>query len=231
MESYTSAQQQTLGRLLEVKPDDMNMNMKNCKCGCGKKVNKTWAIGHHRKGATFSMPKSAREKIRLAQLGEGNSMHGRTPWNKGKTGVYSDEQIKRIKEARANQVVTDIHRNNISKSLKKAYESGVRSGKNSVFYIDGRSRKNSFKNSFEYRNWRKKVFERDDYECQNCNVRGGELHADHILPKSVFPELIYELDNGRTLCVDCHRKTKTWGQKHYRTGNTTSLLLAVGGQT
>ena len=63
----------------------------------------------------------------------------------------------------------------------------------------------------QYRDWRKSVFERDDYTCRECNVRGGKLNADHIEPFAYFPELRYEITNGRTLCYDCHRATKTWG--------------------
>ena len=60
--------------------------------------------------------------------------------------------------------------------------------------------------------WRKAVFERDNWTCQACNVRGGTLNADHIKPFYLFPELRFSLDNGRTLCVACHRKTATWGR-------------------
>lgn len=65
--------------------------------------------------------------------------------------------------------------------------------------------------SAKYRDWRKAVFERDDYTCQKCGIRGGILNADHIKLFSAFPELRFELSNGRTLCVGCHRKTETWG--------------------
>lgn len=65
----------------------------------------------------------------------------------------------------------------------------------------------------EYVQWRKAVFQRDDYTCQCCNKRGCELHADHIVPWSASVELRYNLNNGRTLCVDCHRQTDTWGTK------------------
>lgn len=58
----------------------------------------------------------------------------------------------------------------------------------------------------EYQHWRKAVFERDDHTCQECNEKGGELNADHIKPWAFFPELRYELSNGRTLCVKCHKK-------------------------
>ena len=65
----------------------------------------------------------------------------------------------------------------------------------------------------EYVLWRTAVFIRDNYTCQECNMRGGELNADHIKPWSLYPELRYAIDNGRTLCVSCHRQTDTWGFK------------------
>lgn len=64
-----------------------------------------------------------------------------------------------------------------------------------------------------YKNWRKAVFERDNFTCCLCSKRGGILHADHIKPFSLHPELIVELSNGRTLCSPCHRKTDTWGAR------------------
>lgn len=62
--------------------------------------------------------------------------------------------------------------------------------------------------SVEAAKWRKAVFERDDYSCQVCRVRGGYLEADHIKPWAYFPDLRFELSNGRTLCRPCHDKTK-----------------------
>ena len=69
------------------------------------------------------------------------------------------------------------------------------------------------RSSIEYRIWRKAVFERDDYTCRFCGQRGGDLEADHIKPFALFPELRFAIDNGRTLCEDCHRKTPTYGNK------------------
>jgi len=63
-----------------------------------------------------------------------------------------------------------------------------------------------------YEEWRKAVFERDNYTCQHCNRVGGYLHADHIKPFAYFPELRLAINNGRTLCIECHRKTDTYGK-------------------
>ena len=66
--------------------------------------------------------------------------------------------------------------------------------------------------SKEYRLWREAVFERDDYTCVFCGDIGGSLNADHIKRFSDYPELRFAIDNGRTLCVDCHKKTGTYGR-------------------
>ena len=67
--------------------------------------------------------------------------------------------------------------------------------------------------SKQFVEWRKAVFTRDNYTCQECGERGGELHPDHIKPFAFYPELRVELSNGRTLCRNCHIKTDSWGHK------------------
>ena len=67
--------------------------------------------------------------------------------------------------------------------------------------------------SNEYKTWRKSVFMRDGYRCVWCGKRGGVLNADHIIRWVDSPELRFLVDNGRTLCVECHRKTDTFGIK------------------
>lgn len=60
--------------------------------------------------------------------------------------------------------------------------------------------------SVEYKLWRISILERDNYTCQICNKRGGNLNVDHIKPFSRSPELRLEINNGRTLCLPCHRQ-------------------------
>jgi len=62
------------------------------------------------------------------------------------------------------------------------------------------------RHSEEMKAWRLAVFERDDYTCTICRHHGGDMHADHIQPFALFPELRFTVENGRTLCVACHRK-------------------------
>jgi len=72
----------------------------------------------------------------------------------------------------------------------------------------GNGIKNSRHNELEWRkhcDWRKKIFERDDYMCQTCGERGGELEADHIKMWTLYPNLRYEINNGQTLCKKCHQ--------------------------
>lgn len=62
------------------------------------------------------------------------------------------------------------------------------------------------RSSSEYAKWRKAVFERDHFTCQMCGRYGCKLNAHHIRPFSKYPEYRLDIDNGITLCKDCHKK-------------------------
>ena len=86
------------------------------------------------------------------------------------------------------------------------------SGENANNWQGGKSTTNEIeRHRTEYRLWRIAIFMRDDYTCQICSKRGGKLNADHIKPFSLYPELRLAIDNGRTLCESCHKKTETYG--------------------
>ena len=72
----------------------------------------------------------------------------------------------------------------------------------------------AIRKSTPYKQWRKAVFQRDNYTCVfGGKEHGSKLNADHIKPFAKYPELRLDINNGRTLCVDCHRKTPTYGSK------------------
>lgn len=56
----------------------------------------------------------------------------------------------------------------------------------------------------KYKEWRERVYIRDNYTCQCCNKRGGNLNAHHIFSYTKYPKLRYEDKNGITLCEECH---------------------------
>lgn len=69
-------------------------------------------------------------------------------------------------------------------------------------------------NTTEVREWRKAVFERDNYICQHCGYKEGRiLEAHHIKSWKDYPDLRFEVDNGLTLCNPCHKKTDNFGRK------------------
>lgn len=52
--------------------------------------------------------------------------------------------------------------------------------------------------------WRKKVFERDGYDCQKCGQHGQKLCAHHVESYRKNKEKRYDVSNGVTLCRKCH---------------------------
>lgn len=68
----------------------------------------------------------------------------------------------------------------------------------------------------KYKSWRDGVFKRDDYTCQMCKLRGGKLEAHHIYPWHSHNELRYELNNGTTLCIPCHRNIHRKGNNNVK---------------
>lgn len=61
------------------------------------------------------------------------------------------------------------------------------------------------RNMPEYIEWRKAVYERDGFACQECGATGA-LNAHHIKPWAHYPGLRFALENGITLCPVCHAK-------------------------
>lgn len=67
------------------------------------------------------------------------------------------------------------------------------------------------RSTIEYRRWREQVFSRDNYTCASCGARNGNgkyiiLHAHHINNWKDNEDVRYEIDNGITLCNDCHMR-------------------------
>lgn len=82
------------------------------------------------------------------------------------------------------------------------------SGENSPEYNHEKTLEERLKDRkyIEYYEWRKQVYERDNYTCQCCkDNKGGNLVAHHILNYSEHEELKIDINNGITLCKKCHK--------------------------
>lgn len=98
----------------------------------------------------------------------------------------------------------------INGALKKSHLGG----KNNPRWQGGKTDpRKQLQNSKKHKEWRIAIFKRDNYTCQMCGQIGHELNADHIYSWKHYPEKFYDLDNGRTLCISCHRKTPNYGSK------------------
>lgn len=87
------------------------------------------------------------------------------------------------------------HNKNVSLALKKHFDKvGRKIHKRSYHSFDKK-----------YIDWRKSVFEKDNYTCQVCGKIGGIIFPHHIRLWSIYPELRYNINNGITVCKTCHK--------------------------
>ena len=129
---------------------------------------------------------------------------GLVPWNKGEGEYARKLGFGKWMKGKRQSIETKQ-----KKSLRAKYL--VANGSHN-FWKGGVTSKNQIiRSSLEYKIWREAVFKRDDYTCVWCLARSGKgktvvLNADHIQPFATNPELRFAIDNGRTLCKDCHIK-------------------------
>lgn len=125
---------------------------------------------------------------------------GLTPWNKGKTHTLATRTL-------------------LSMKLKgrKVWNTGMGVGSPLGTAI---------RRCDKYKVWRTAVFVRDGYKCAMCGSK-GRLQADHIKPFALICKEhkirsvkqaekcneLWNIENGRTLCVSCHKMTDTYSGK------------------
>lgn len=108
--------------------------------------------------------------------------------------------------------MSEIHKGHeVSLDVRKKISEANRGEKSSNWKDGVTSITKIIRHSLDFKLWREAVFARDNWTCQKCYQRGGILHPHHIKPFSLYPELRFVIDNGRTLCIDCHKTTDTYG--------------------
>lgn len=163
-----------------------------------------------RKGVHLT--EETKEKIRKANLGKKYPIDVNA--KKGRKGRKMTLEIKeKIRIAHIGKKMPPV-----SDEWRKKQR--ARTGEKAGGWAGGVTPANQIiRGSFEYKLWRRSVFERDNFTCIWCGQVGGKLNADHIKPFAFYPELRFAIDNGRTLCVPCHKKTNTFGYRCKKINN------------
>lgn len=135
-----------------------------------------------------------KEKIRLAHLG------------KKQTKESIEKRVRKIKGKK--------------RSEKTRIKISLAHTKEKEFTGFKRTFNKRLRGNLKYIEWRKAVYERDNYTCQDCFRKNLYLMAHHIiflndilkqnniisLEQAENCKELWDLDNGITLCVKCHQK-------------------------
>lgn len=202
---------QIFGKLTAIKPIGIT-KWRNiiwlCLCECGQNVEVR--AGNLKSGNTSTCGcvgilrlKKDKDALALLRIGPKNGS-----W---KGGMPSCKICKKILSMRNSKTKTCASCN--GKVLVGPLSSNWKGGKT---HINKRARSTK-----AYAEWRKAVFERDNYTCQFCGDRtkighSVVLNADHIKPFAYFPQLRLDINNGRTLCLPCHKTTDTYLSKAHK---------------
>jgi len=135
-------------------------------------------------GRGKKMPEEIKNKIRLALKGR----------------MFTKEWKRKISKANKGQIA-----HNKGKAMEEEQKNKIRITHLKRWDKIGRKKIRLQHGNSEYTVWRKKVFTRDSFVCQECKRRGRLLNAHHIKTFALYPELRYDINNGITLCEGCHK--------------------------
>ena len=176
---------------------------KICKTCCNILTNRQKSFCSHKCRNTFGWKTSntawnkGKTKFTDSRLKGGRKL-GSVPWNKGLKGLKIGPKGQTWK---------------LSEEAKLKMRGRVPWNKK---YFNGEIRPvDIIRHSREYKEFRFRMFQRDNFTCRFCGKLGEELNLDHILPTCEYLHLIMDENNVRTLCDSCHKKTETFGMNQY----------------
>lgn len=186
---------------------------------------KAWNKGLKGVQVAWNKGKTLSESHRMALS---LSHKGQIPWQKGKP--LNEKQRKAFVMSSLGKKQSEETRQKRSISLR-----GKRIGERSSLWKGGiNPLRVIIRDLSESVEWRKSVFNRDDYTCQNCGIRGTYLEAHHVKTfEQIYREFLqafkflspvhdkyrlvelsrgytdfWDVGNGQTLCSECHDSTK-----------------------
>lgn len=141
------------------------------------------------KGKTFS--EEYKKKLSLAHLGK----------------TFSEEHKKKISLSHLGKTFSEKHKNNLGLSISKAkFNKPLAEETKRKISLSLRG-KNIGENGS---NWQGGKSYLGNVQNKKCNKVGGPLHAHHIKSFAFYPDERYDLNNGKTLCINCHKETESY---------------------
>lgn len=158
-----------------------------------------------------------KQKLRITSTGKKHSPETKEKQRLAHLGRKKTEEDRRgISQRMMGNKRNLGHRHSVE--TRRLMSQKARSGPDSEWWQGGKTEESKrLRQSSEFRLWREAVYRRDNYTCQICGQRGGRLNPDHIKRFSDYPELRFDVSNGRTLCEPCHKQTPNYGRRREQT--------------
>jgi hypothetical protein len=139
---------------------------------------------------------------------------------------YGVKYFTQTEEYNVKRAITCLEKYGATSHMKIDYYKNMFKGENSPVWKNDVEYIRAERSTFEYRYWRKSVFNRDFYTCKHCNIKGGILEAHHIHSFKTSLDLRYDINNGITLCKKCHAEFhKNYGKIENNINQLNEFLL------
>lgn len=164
------------------------------------------------------------EKTNLKKYGCANPFGNKSIQNKikytnrSKYGCDVPTQNSSIVQKSKKTCIEKYWVDNYSKTAE--FRESMRGSNSPVYKGNNVQHERTERNLPEYRDWRKAVFARDNYTCQHCGKKNGfgesiYLECHHLNCFKDFECQRLDVDNGITLCKQCHMLFHSlYGKKH-----------------
>lgn len=173
---------------------------------------------------------SEEDRKKRSERMKGHKLLGNNPGTKGKHWKMSEQGRKNIGNGHKGLVPPMLGKNQSEETKRKISIShtGKHTGDKCNFWKGGITPLiKQIRSCLKMRQWKCDVFTRDDYICQGCEIRGCYLEAHHKESFSVIfqknnirtfeealnCEELWNINNGVTLCRECHKLTDNYKNK------------------